>query len=303
LNKTDKMGYRPVRTSIDISGPGVAVHKCPAPADLAPYVEEFWQYKVSQSLDYMPMQVFPSGCVSLRFNIMPRRVDSVIYGPSTNNRMKALFFQEWVVFGATLRPDRAYHLLGLTLAELRDLRINLDCFWPRLTGDLEDQMYETDTFKQRVDLLATFLRKVLRANTEPSTDFLNTFQDLLSSASRSDDLSLTAKRHQISCRTMRRHFHQYLGLGPKQMERVLRAQGTMRHLIKSPTNSLSALSHDHGYSDQSHLTREFRDIVGLSPKRFASLVGKAHDKTLPEWTGLDPEWRHACDFKETHRFR
>ncbi len=292
-----------MRTSIDLSGQGVGVCRAPAPADLAPYVEEFWQYTVSPALDYLPMQVYPSGCVTLRFNIVSQSVDALIYGPSTCNQMKAIFFQEWIVFGATLRPDRAYHLLGLTVAELRDLRIPMESFWPQLVSDLSDQLYGSETFNGRVELLTAFLRNVLRTDTEPSADFLNTFQDLLANASHAQDISLTARRHQISGRTMRRHFNQYLGLGPKQMDRVLRVQETMRQIVQGSTRGLSALSHDQGFSDQSHLTREFRDIVGLSPKRFLSLVGQIHDKNLPEWRGLNPGWRNTCDFTEVHRFR
>jgi len=49
--------YHPLRTSADLSGTAIRVHRqAPAP-DLAPYVYEFCQYDVDPVEDYVPVQV------------------------------------------------------------------------------------------------------------------------------------------------------------------------------------------------------------------------------------------------------
>lgn len=294
--------YRPVRTSIDLSGEGVSVCRQRALPDLVPFVGEFWQYEVHSCMDYLPMQVFPSGCVTLRFDITADGVNSFVYGPSTNNRMKSAFFPEWLTFGCALKPSRVSRLFGLPLHELRDLRLQLDCLWPSLAEQLNRQMAETTTFSERVFLLSAFLRDLPQAGGEPKSDYLNAFQDVVRAVPRVDAINEIARRHQLNHRTMRRYFHQYLGLGAKEMERVARVQGAVCRLTEAPQQSLAVLASDCGYSDQSHFTREFRSLIGQSPKRFASLVGRMADKTLPEWEEVNISHRYAGQPKRVHRF-
>ena len=65
-------------------------------------------------------------------------------------------------------------------------------------------------------------------------------------------------------------FHEQVGLGPKEFARVRRFQ---RALALVPTRATWAeLALDAGYSDQSHLTREFSDLGRMSPGRYARLA-------------------------------
>lgn len=287
---------------MDLVGAGVEINRQHAPDDLAPFVDEFWQYKVQRQMDYVPVQVFPSGCVVLRFNLTPWGVDSFVYGPSTINNMKGAFFHEWTMFGVVLRPESASHFLGMPLHELRDLRVDLRCLWPRLARTLNERMQETESFVARVGLMSEALRSFLLNNRGPKADFLNALQDVVCHTAQGGSIDAIAKRHQLNHRTLRRYFHQYLGLGPKEMERLVRVQQTMRRLARIPLSGLAALSDEYGFSDQSHFTREFRAIVGQSPKSFTAMIGQAQDKSRPEWRGLKIDCRYSKETKQVHRF-
>lgn len=291
MKKTDTP-YQPLRTSVDLSGDAVKIHRLPPPPDLNPYIIEFWEYEVDPSDDYVPVQVFPSGCVLLRFNVTPHGVESVLYGPSLNNDMKGLFFHEWVIFGAAVRPDMAYHLLGLSLHELRDLRINMECFWPNAVRQTSQRIGETGSFAERAEVFAQFLRKVFRQDIRPSNDFLSVFHEITRNAQHAEDIGLIAKGHGLNGRSLRRHFTRYLGVGPKQMDRLVRVQQTMQQIRHQPRQNLASMCAGYGFSDQAHFSREFRSLTGLSPKRFASLVGHMHDKTLGLWSGMSTDYRH-----------
>lgn len=290
MNKTVSP-YRPMRTSADLSGRAVRVRRNAPPPDLADYVYEFWQYDVDPGEDFVPIQVFPSGCISLRFNLRPDGTESVLYGPCLSNAMKGLFFSDWIIFGAALYPDRAYHLLGIAVQELRDLRIHMDCLWPNRLGPVESELREAATFEARIAVFSRFLRQILRRDIAPHDDFLFAFREITRAAPSAADLGLVARRCGTNGRSLRRHFARYLGLGPKQMDRVIRVQRCMRALTRQPV-PLAVLAADHGFSDQAHLSREFKRLVGLSPRRYASLVGRIHDKQLDLWSGLDPAWRY-----------
>ena len=68
---------------------------------------------------------------------------------------------------------------------------------------------------------------------------------------------------QLERRTMRE-----VGLSPKQLQRTLRFQAVAAQLTGAEKPRLSALAAELGYSDQAHLTREFRAFAGLSPLRY-----------------------------------
>lgn len=291
MNKTAN-SYRPIRTTVDMSGDAVRITRVPPPPDLADFVMEFWQYEVDPALDYIPVQVFPSGCVAVRFNIRPDHVESVLYGPSLRNNMKGLFYHDWQIFGFSLYPDRAYHLLGLSLHELRDVRIHLECFWPQRIRLLGEQLEECHSFSERILIMSEFLRQIIRRDIEPKSDFLNAFSDIVSRAPHAEDIGYIAKRNAASGRTLRRHFQKYLGIGPKQIDRLIRVQRSMRAICTSPNSQLAHLAQQTGFSDQAHLSREFRALTGYAPARFASLIGNIHDRSLPAWSELDTSWRN-----------
>lgn len=291
MNKT-AISYRPVRTSVELSGSAVRTQRRSPPPDLAKFVMDFWQYNVDPRLDYIPVQVFPSGCVVIRFNIRPDHVESVLYGPSLNNNMRGLFYHDWAIFGVALYPERAYHLLGLSLHELRDKRILLECFWPRLVQDLAEQLWETQCFEARIEIMSAFLRRVIRTDVSPNAGFLNVFHDIVQLAPHAEDIGLIAKRHGASGRTIRRQFTKYMGLGPKQIDRLVRVQNSMRNLCSTSESHLADVAIRNGFSDQAHLSREFRSLTGYTPGKFASLIGTIHDKSNKTWEGMDTSWRY-----------
>ena len=297
------MLYRPLRTSAELSGNSVRVHRVTPPVDLHEYLLEFWEYEVDSKIDCVPVQVFPSGCVSMRFNINADGVEPILYGPSTNNNMKGWFYHDWTIFGAVIHPDKAYHLLGLSMHELRDLRINFDCFWPKETRYLRAEIGDTVSFKERIQVFSKFLRKIIRNDVRPKNTFLNAYSDIVSQATHKQDLGEISVRHGTSSRELRRHFSKYLGLGPKEMERLTRVQQGMKNLKAMPASNLASLAINAGYSDQAHFTRELRAFTGFSPKKFASLVGKFHDSHLENWKGMESERHRSLAGPKIFRFK
>lgn len=289
MNRT-ATSYRPMRSSVDLSGAAVSVHRQPPPPDLADGVLEFWQYDVAPEQEYLPIQVFPSGCVVLRFNIRAEGVEPILYGPSLRNDMKGIFYHDWVIFGVALRADRACQFLGLSLAEFRDKRLLMDAVWPTRIESVCAQMWETRCFADRIGVLSRFLRTVRRPDLAPSADFLNVFGDIVGRPC-AEDIGKIAKRYGANGRSTRRHFSKCLGIGPKELERLVRVQRAMRALHCQPKAALTHLTNDAGFCDQPHFSREFKRLVGVSPGTFASLVGRMHDKSLPAWSKLDPRWR------------
>lgn len=75
----------------------------------------------------------------------------------------------------------------------------------------------------------------------------------------------------LSPRTLERQFVQEVGIGAKTLSRLIRFETAHNALVFEPQTPLAALAYDLGFSDQAHLTREFRALGGLTPGTFARI--------------------------------
>jgi AraC-like DNA-binding protein len=73
-----------------------------------------------------------------------------------------------------------------------------------------------------------------------------------------------------SARQLERKFKQQLGVSPKVLARKVRFEQVRDHLTRDPSANLAALAQEHGYSDQAHLTRDFRQLSHKTPAQFAN---------------------------------
>lgn len=78
------------------------------------------------------------------------------------------------------------------------------------------------------------------------------------------DLSITAK---LSQRQLERQFKAYLGMTPKYYQRILRIKRTMAYLRQNENADLAEAAYQFGFSDQAHMTREFRTVAHTTPSQ------------------------------------
>jgi len=81
------------------------------------------------------------------------------------------------------------------------------------------------------------------------------------------ELSRQAEVHPVH---LARSFRSWYGCSPSDFLRSLRIDWA-RQALRDTTRTLSAIAMEAGFSDQSHLTREFRRRVGMTPARFRTL--------------------------------
>lgn len=81
--------------------------------------------------------------------------------------------------------------------------------------------------------------------------------------------------HYKSYRSIHRFYRNSLSLSPKEFLNLRRFRRSLSQLHSA--NKLTDVAYTQGFSDQAHLTREFKKYTGLTPKKFqsqSSLVNK-----------------------------
>ncbi|MGV3624745.1 MAG: helix-turn-helix domain-containing protein [Archangium sp.] len=81
----------------------------------------------------------------------------------------------------------------------------------------------------------------------------------------------TARELQVSARRLQQLFDAELGLSPRYWRRLTRVHRAVEQLHDE---RLSRLALTHGFTDQSHLTNEFRALLGMTPTQLISQTSK-----------------------------
>ena len=87
-------------------------------------------------------------------------------------------------------------------------------------------------------------------------------------------VSQVAETAHATVRTLERNFKQSSGHTVKDVSALIRFEQARNRLWHSPDTSLAGLAHDLGYTDQSHLSREFKRYSGTTPAAFARKAKK-----------------------------
>lgn len=69
----------------------------------------------------------------------------------------------------------------------------------------------------------------------------------------------------LSQRQIERMFNTWLGMTPKHYQRIQRVRLAVQFLKAHPEADLAGVAADHGFSDQAHMTREFKKIARITP--------------------------------------
>ncbi|MCW3463019.1 helix-turn-helix domain-containing protein [Chitinophaga nivalis] len=88
-------------------------------------------------------------------------------------------------------------------------------------------------------------------------------------------VSEVAAAAHATIRTLERNFKQSSGYTVKDVSGLIRFEQVRNQLWLQPDSNLAGLAHELGYTDQSHLSREFKRYSGTTPAAFARKARKA----------------------------
>jgi len=218
----------------------------------------YWVAVVPQDAAPRPANVLPDLCTDL---IWESGRGAFVAGPDTGPA-PTVTAPGTVLAGARFRPGAGGPALGLSLAELRDQRIDFACLQPKLAEALRPDLTPAQAVGAVTQLAARLVGE------HPPDELVVQAGTLLAIRRTSvDDLASAVC---VSDRQLRRRFAEAVGYGPKVTERVLRFRRVMKNLTDGgDTLDLARLAVEAGYADQAHLTRETTRLSGLPPRALA----------------------------------
>ncbi len=95
----------------------------------------------------------------------------------------------------------------------------------------------------------------------------DSLEQVLKHINNNDPLGKLDEGAPLSQRQIQRLFKMWLGMTPKYFQRILRIQKAINYLRSHKNACLAAVAQEFGFSDQAHMTREFRHIACVTPKQ------------------------------------
>lgn len=148
-----------------------------------------------------------------------------------------------------LRPGRAKALLGQPLRNLTDRAVRVRALPVVDVGNLVE------------DPVGSLVAAI--AARRPDDDLVAEAAELLAD----EGVAATARRLHVSERRLRALFTDGVGLSPKHFARIDRVRTVLASASGARWAEVAATA---GYYDQSHMTSEFRHLMGVPPAAFAA---------------------------------
>jgi AraC-like DNA-binding protein len=263
---------------VDAEAPVRLARHPPSPA-VAELVRHFWvpRWRLPPGLVVdQDVLEYPSA------NLVIEADAAALHGPERGRGRRRLAGTGWA-FGALLQPGVARRLMARPMRELIDRSIPVDALRVTDAAGLVSAVrvavargddtaacaaFEAWLVEQRLELDedARLIRRVV--------ELAETDRTVL----RAGDLAAVSG---LGLRTLQRLVREQLGLTPKWLIRRYRMQEAAAALASPAPPPLAELAASLGFTDQAHLTREFRAVIGETPRRYALAARHAAESPLP----------------------
>lgn len=232
--------------------------------DLRDFVVGFWEFEVlAPGSSGYEHHIPPDGCSSVLVRYAADAAPLLLFlGPRTETH-KVLITEVEQYVGFRLWPHTMQAVLGVNPQDLVGAVGPAEFFVPAFARCMQlPSEHDTDACCQT-------MRAAINAALDSSA-----VDELVDRAVRrivvsggTDPVSRVAEHLGVSIRSLQRRFRAATGLSPKQFARLRRFRHATLELIRDRNRGWAEVAFESGYADQSHLVREFSQLIGLTAEQ------------------------------------
>ena len=230
--------------------------------ELAQLVEQFWLVKWDLELPHT-QQNLPDPNFNLYFDGLELWLTGPVskayrYKMSNRGRIYGVKFNIGVLL-PHLKSPIAYYI-DKEVPVQQAIRHDLTA--------LKSSLKNSKTDAQVIDRFHHYLLPL----TSPTSGALSKVQSILTAIKTENraqtmNVESLAEQNNMSVRSLQRQFHTYVGLTPKWLLRKYRLHQVMSRMDLTEKKIIQ-LAVELDYSDQSHLVRDFKDMLGFTPEQY-----------------------------------
>jgi AraC-like DNA-binding protein len=256
----------------------VEYREYPPALPLKPFVECLWTLQSSAHFFNKRELIIPGGRAELLFNFSnPLRwfdsVDAakglVFNGAQLLGQRNRCFYVESQgeidLTGVRFRPGGLAPFTAIPVHAFINQIVPL----PEIVGNLADtwthQLFEIAPGKNRIVMLESLL--ISRMQVDHAVMEALRLIALVKRMDGNESMKQLCEQTGLYYKKMERIFNRYTGYNPKNFSRVVRFYKTLQEM-KYSNDSLTGIGLQHGYYDQAHFIKDFKEFTGTPPAQF-----------------------------------
>lgn len=161
----------------------------------------------------------------------------------------------------TFQPTGLKPVFAMDANQLTDRHVDIN---ELINTSISERLLNADSLEQKIRVLEEFFLKQTSHREKENEKLKFAYNQL----QKGKQLKQVQRDLNIGERSLERLFKTHIGISPKLYSRICRFQTILENLRKSSPASLTELTYQENYFDQSHLIREFKTFAGTTPKSF-----------------------------------
>lgn len=231
---------------------------------------------LESDMPFMLERIVPNGQAHLMINLaedefrsydhvrtdrVNRHSGAVLAGPHARSTVIDTREQRWLV-AVEFRSGGAARFFPMPMSEACDAIVSLEDVWDHTGKLLREQLLEARTPASKFRVLEELLLREHTPRFDPAIHYA------VCALQRGMPLARVTEQVGMLPRTLVRRFSSQVGIAPKRFARLKRLQRVLGAVCQSLAPDWGGLAAKFGYTDQSHMVHEFREMTDITPSGY-----------------------------------
>lgn len=225
---------------------------------LGKYISEI--FEVQEPKDNV-IHVIPDGCNDVIITYDGKKVVSWL-SPSILEASKFQFNKMKWIFGIRFLPGATYAIFHDNVEYHSGKAIDMKLLFSDF-DEIEKMLCKAHSFTKRYEIIEEYLEKKI-SKCDGIQGILYYCMKYLVATNGMASVEELSEQTGYSVRYIRQLFSKHVGHSPKKLASIIRMQKTLEYLWENPSVNLGETASKFGFSDQSHMNREFRKFLGFT---------------------------------------
>jgi len=173
----------------------------------------------------------------------------------------------FVLIAYFFKPCSLRSIFGISALELTDKPVDLNLLAPKKTLELQERLLNAGSTENRIALLNSYISGLIK-DSKNRNSVIEYAASKIAHRPSPEILTLVQKELHLTERTFQRMFDRDIGITPSLYRRICQFNSAFQQLNSRTFDKLSDIAFQHGYADQSHYVRSFKEFTNLTPKDY-----------------------------------